>query len=255
MGAAGRAGVAGTAPQPFTHLGLGRDCAACHNGLIATGLSPRHIPSTGSCGNCHTTIAWTPARFEHRGVMLACASCHDSVHATGKPSRHVPTQLACSTCHSTSAWIPVIFRHSGVVGNCQSCHNGLGASGKPVGHMVAALDCSSCHHNTLSWSAATYVHTGASYPGEHHVALTCTRCHTTNTQQIPWPSPANAPACAGCHERNYQPAPHTKYGNVKYTAAELKNCTGACHVYSDPTLKSIVKPRPGPQHQVSSGQF
>jgi len=26
-------------------------------------------------------------------------------------------------------------------------------------------------------------------------------------------------------------------------------------VYSDVTLKSIVKPRAGPQHQVSSGQF
>ena len=63
------------------------------------------------------------------------------------------------------------------------------------------------------------------------------------------------PSCAACHERNYQPAPHTKYGNVKYTVDELKNCSGACHVYSDVTLKSIVKPRSGPQHLVSSGQF
>jgi len=42
---------------------------------------------------------------------------------------------------------------------------------------------------------------------------------------------------------------------VKYTAAELKNCAGSCHVYSDDTLKAVIKLRPGPQHQVSSGQF
>ncbi len=252
---AGRASVVNPGPQAFTHLGLGRECSTCHNGLVATGQSPKHIPSTGSCGNCHTTIAWTPARFEHRGVLLACTSCHDSVHATGKPARHVQTALACATCHSTTAWIPVIFRHSGISGSCQSCHNGLGASGKPIGHMVAALDCAACHHNTLAWSPATYVHTGSHYPGEHRAALSCTQCHTTNTEQVPWPRPASAPACGACHERNYQPAPHTKYGNVKYTATELKNCSGACHVYSDVTLKSIVKPRAGPQHQVSSGQF
>jgi hypothetical protein len=252
---AGRANVRGASPQQFSHVDLRRECSTCHNGLIATGLSRMHIPSTGSCSNCHTTIAWTPARFEHRGVVLACTSCHDSVHATGKPARHVQTPLACATCHSTTAWTPVIFRHSGVSASCQSCHNGLGASGKPTGHMVVALDCSVCHRNTLSWSPAAFVHNGSTYPGEHRAALSCTRCHITNTEQVPWPRPANAPACAACHERNYQPAPHTKYGNVKYTASELKNCSGACHVYSDVTLKSIVKPRSGPQHQVSSGQF
>ena len=252
---AGRVNVRGASPQQFSHVDLRRECSTCHNGLIATGLSRMHIPSTGSCSNCHTTIAWTPARFEHRGVVLACTSCHDSVHATGKPARHVQTPLACATCHSTTAWIPVIFRHSGVSASCQSCHNGLGASGKPTGHMVVALDCSVCHRNTLSWSPAAFVHNGSTYPGEHRAALSCTRCHITNTEQVPWPRPANAPACAACHERNYQPAPHTKYGNVKYTASELKNCSGACHVYSDVTLKSIVKPRSGPQHQVSSGQF
>ena len=252
---AGRANVRGGGPQHFSHIDLRRECSTCHNGLVATGLSRMHIPSTGSCSNCHTTIAWTPARFEHRGVVLACTSCHDSVHATGKPARHVQTPLACATCHSTTAWIPVIFRHSGVSASCQSCHNGLGASGKPTGHMMVALDCSACHRNTLSWSPAAFVHTGSAYPGEHRAALSCTQCHTTNTEQVPWPRPADAPACAACHERNYQPAPHTKYGSVKYTADELKNCSGACHVYSDVTLKSIVKPRAGPQHQVSSGQF
>jgi hypothetical protein len=72
---------------------------------------------------------------------------------------------------------------------------------------------------------------------------------------VTWSNAALAPACAACHEHDYKPRPHAKYGDVKYSAVELQNCSGACHVYSDATLKSIVKMRPGPQHQVSSGQF
>jgi hypothetical protein len=237
------------------HTGMRRDCATCHNGLTAAGKNRNHVLSNNSCSNCHTTVAWTPARFEHSGMSLACASCHDSVHTTGKPAAHVRTALACNTCHSTLAWLPVIFRHTGISGTCQSCHTGIGASGKPTGHMATTIDCATCHQNTLAWSPVSFTHSGSHYPGEHRAALTCTQCHTTNSQQVPWSSPGNAPACAGCHERNYQPAPHTKYGAVKYTAAELKNCAGACHVYSDATMKEIVKSRAGPQHQVSSGRF
>jgi hypothetical protein len=251
---ANRASINGANAQGFVHVGTRRDCATCHNGLVAVGKGFNHVASDNNCGNCHTTTAWTPARFEHRGINLNCATCHDSVHATGKPAQHVQTSLACNTCHSTLAWSPAIFRHTGITAACQTCHNGMGTTGKSAGHMVTSLDCASCH-NTMAWTPVLYRHTGAHYPGDHRVELNCVQCHTSNTQQIPWPSPANAPDCAGCHERNYQPGPHTKYGNVKYTAHELSNCAGACHVYSDETQKSIVKLRPGPQHQVSSGQF
>jgi hypothetical protein len=188
-------------------------------------------------------------------VSLNCSQCHDSIHGTGKPANHVQTPLACNTCHSTMAWMPVIFRHSGITGSCQSCHNGAGASGKPLAHMSSSLDCSACHNNTNSWTPVVYRHSSPRYPGEHRVELTCTQCHTGNSDRIPWPSPANQPACAACHERAYKPQPHTKFGNVKYTASELKDCAGACHIYSDDTQKSVIKLRPGPQHQVSSGQF
>ncbi len=239
----------------FNHSGMLRACATCHNGLTAVGKSAKHIPSNNSCDNCHTVNAWTPARFEHIGVAMNCSQCHDAVHATGKPANHVQTAIACNTCHSTMAWLPVIFRHSGISGNCQTCHNGMGTSGKPLAHMTSSLDCASCHHNTTAWTPVDYRHLSPRYPGEHRVDLTCVQCHSTNTDKIPWTSPASAPACGACHERNYKSAPHTKYGNVKYTAAELKNCAGSCHVYSDDTLKAVIKLRPGPQHQVSSGQF
>ena len=248
-------GTRGATLGGFNHAGMQRACITCHNGLTAIGKSAKHIPSNNSCDNCHTVNAWTPARFEHIGVAMNCVTCHDSVHATGKPANHVQTVIACNTCHSTMAWLPVIFRHSGITDSCQTCHNGMGTSGKPVAHMTTTVDCASCHHHTIAWTPVDYRHTSPRFPGEHRIELTCVQCHTTNTDKIPWTSAASAPVCGACHERNYKPAPHTKYGNVKYTAAELKNCAGSCHIYSDDTLKAVIKLRPGPQHQVSSGQF
>ncbi len=51
---------------------------------------------------------------------------------------------------------------------------------------------------------------------------------------------------------DYESGPHTKYGNVKYTVSELRNCSGACHIYTDSTLTTISRSRPGPQHRVTS---
>jgi hypothetical protein len=42
---------------------------------------------------------------------------------------------------------------------------------------------------------------------------------------------------------------------VKYTLIELQNCAGACHVYTDPTLGTIAKPRPAGHHKVTDGAF
>ena len=53
----------------------------------------------------------------------------------------------------------------------------------------------------------------------------------------------------------YKSDPHTKYGNVKYTVSELRNCSGACHVYTDATLRTISKTRNGPQHRVTQREF
>ena len=37
-------------------------CMSCHNGTKATGKPANHPVTPGSCDNCHTTIAWTPAK-------------------------------------------------------------------------------------------------------------------------------------------------------------------------------------------------
>jgi hypothetical protein len=96
---------------------------------------------------------------------------------------------------------------------------------------------------------------GGGYPGDHRVSLTCTNCHTINTDAATWRSPQYKPDCAGCHSNDYEPGEHTKYGNVRYTVSELRNCSGACHTYTDSTLTTISRSRPGPEHRLTSNGF
>jgi hypothetical protein len=152
------------------------------------------------------------------------------------------------------AWTPARFDHTGVTGGCAACHNGTAATGKDAGHMTTSRECNVCH-STTAWTPLTFRHTSPNYPGDHRVALTCTSCHTTNTDAATWRTPAYKPDCAGCHSNRYKSDPHTKYGNVKYTVSELRNCSGACHVYKDSTLTTISRSRPGPQHRVTSSEF
>ena len=142
--------------------------------------------------------------------------------------------------------------------NCRGCHNGTSATGPSTGHMtfpVNSFDCNQCH-TTTAWTPNTFKHrVGGGYPGDHRVALTCKSCHTTSTDAATWRTPAYKPDCAGCHSSKFKPDPHTKYGNVKYTVSELRNCSGACHVYTDSTLTKILKNRAGPEHRITDTKF
>ena len=146
---------AAAANTGISHAGVVNNCVSCHNGVLATGKGPTHVVSNSSCENCHTTMAWLPARFDHRGVTATCVSCHNGVTAPGTPSRHVQTNQACSVCHGTIAWLPANFSHVGInTANCQSCHNGITATAKQLGHVVTMADCGTCH-NTLNWTVTT----------------------------------------------------------------------------------------------------
>jgi hypothetical protein len=139
----------------FSHTGIVGNCVGCHNGVTAIGKGPTHIASDQRCENCHTTLAWLPARFDHRSIAAVaprCSSCHNAVQAVGKSINHVPTAADCSTCHGTLAWHPAQFSHSNVSGTCLSCHNGVIADGKTARHVATTLDCASCH-STSSWYA------------------------------------------------------------------------------------------------------
>ena len=123
------------------------------------------------------------------------------------------------------------------------------------GHMITRLDCATCH-SFPDWSLIRFHHTSAAYPGAHRAALSCTSCHTSDTDKVPYPSAANAGTCAGCHAKDFKPAAHPRtIKGVTYTASELANCSGACHVYSDTTQSTITRSLPGPHHRVSDATF
>ena len=92
------------------------------------------------------------------------------------------------------------------------------------------------------------------YPGDHRKVNNCTGCHTTNTEAPTWRSPTYKPFCAGCHAKDYKAGEHKKVDNPKilYTVGELKDCSGACHTYTDNTL-SVIKKRRSGKHLPSKG--
>ncbi len=138
-------------PSAPSHAGVTSNCAGCHNGVLASGRGGGHIASDSACQNCHTTLAWLPARFDHRGVTASCVSCHNGVQALGKTTQHVATVKDCAACHGTITWAAATFSHLSLNEPCRSCHNGINAIGKQVQHVSTTLDCGSCH-STLNWT-------------------------------------------------------------------------------------------------------
>jgi predicted CxxxxCH...CXXCH cytochrome family protein len=203
-------------------------------------------------------VAWTPAQFDHRNVVAGtCGTCHNGVSATGKPNNHLPTTQSCDACHVTLAWKPATFSHAGITTGCSSCHNNTVTAGKSTRHMTTSRECVICH-STTAWTPLTFRHTSTEYPGDHRVALTCTAsgCHSTNTDAAVWRTPSLRGSCAGCHSGNFKAGSHPKVSGVSnYTASELRNCSGACHTYTNATLTTISKTRNGPQHRVTSNGF
>ncbi len=146
------------------------------------------------------------------------------------------------------------MNHMGTIGNCASCHNGRTAEGKSPRHFVTTLPCESCHR-TVSWTLVNYRHASMAYVA-HGAGLGCSSCHTTNAQIIPWKFPAYRPDCAGCHAADYRPMPHPKFKRpitIYYTVMDLRNCAGACHVYADSTLRTIVTRRSGVHRAIGGG--
>jgi nitrate/TMAO reductase-like tetraheme cytochrome c subunit len=137
-----------------SHAGVTSNCRSCHNDSLATGKGTAHITSNDACENCHTTVAWLPARFDHRGVAANCASCHNGVAALGKPTKHLQTNQDCGVCHGTITWAAATFSHLGLSATCRSCHNGIAATAKQITHSPTILDCGSCH-NTMNWTIVT----------------------------------------------------------------------------------------------------
>uniref|UniRef100_UPI002915F6E3 cytochrome c3 family protein n=2 Tax=Bradyrhizobium TaxID=374 RepID=UPI002915F6E3 len=239
----------------FSHTGTSAACASCHNGMAAGGKPQKHVATNAPCETCHkSTTTFSGARFSHTGTMAACATCHNGSSASGKPPRHVVTSAPCESCHkNTVSFSGARMDHASLTAPCASCHNGSNATGKSQKHFVTNVPCESCHR-TISWSSVNYRHMSASYPN-HSAAIGCTACHSGNSQAVPFKFAAYRPDCAACHANDFRPQQHAKLlkpAPMNYTVAELKDCTGACHIYADKSQTAIVTRRQR-QHRVNGG--
>lgn len=143
--------------------------------------------------------------------------------------------------------------HASVTGPCASCHNGSTAQAKPPRHFMTSLPCELCHR-TVSWTPVNFRHTSPAYV-DHGPGVACASCHTTNAQTIVWKNAAYKPDCGACHAADYRPNAHPKFqrpATVYYSLAELKDCSGACHVYTDSSMRTIQSRRSG-QHRAIRG--
>lgn len=186
----------------------------------------------------------------------SCFTCHNGSSAKGKPQRHLPTAMSCDACHRTTSWTPANFTHMGVApSSCATCHNGASAKGKPGNHFVTTKSCDVCHRTT-SWSrVSSYNHVSPAYV-RHGGSVACTSCHKANSEVIVWKFAGYKPDCAGCHAGTFKPDAHVKVDSPKmlYNVTELRNCTGACHVYANPSLTAVKKSIPS-RHRATDGGF
>lgn len=245
-------------PASFNHASVAPgSCATCHNGSGARGKPANHVVTMASCDSCHRTTGWLPAAFNHASVVPGtCATCHNGSSARGKPTNHVVTSASCDTCHRTTAWLPATFSHATVVaGTCATCHNGTNARGKTTNHFVTTRSCDGCHSTTAWLPVRPYTHLSPYYK-PHNSSVTCASCHKTNSESATWTYTAYRPDCAGCHAGNFKPDAHKKVDSptILYTVAELKDCSGSCHTYTDSTFTTIKKARSG-QHRSTDGGF
>jgi hypothetical protein len=163
--------------------------------------------------------------------------------------------IACDSCHRTTGWRPATMNHTVVAATpCANCHNGSLATGKSAAHFITTQACNSCHTTTAWTPVTTYTHKSPYYKA-HRAGMLCTACHTTNNEIIAWKFAAYKPDCAGCHAGDFKPGPHKKVDSplILYTVAELKDCSGSCHMYTDATFTRIKTSRTG-QHR-PTGSF
>lgn len=156
-----------------TFLGLGTDCASCHQDPHRGHLEPQ------GCADCHGESAWAPAEgFDHRRTDFPLDGRH--------------TQLECSECHRSevaddgASWI----RYRGTPTTCADCHQDPHAG-------RLGRDCAACH-GTADWhriDRGRFDHGLTRFPllGAHR-RVDCASCHRDGSFRI-----AGFEYCATCH--------------------------------------------------------
>lgn len=259
-------------PATMNHTGV-TSCTLCHS-YSGNGFTPaktNHLATSANCSDCHMTTAWLPTSFAHTTTQIAgktCKDCHNGAGATGPSASHAgisPSPYNCDACHRTTAWAPATFAHTGVTTNCTNCHKTGFAPTKSASHFVTAQPCEKCHTTTAWAPIRSYVHLTPYYKSHPGLSMTlyadCKLCHIGNNEIISGAphrgSATYKPDCAWCHSQQYKAGSHKKTQSpttVFYTVAELKNCNGACHEYTNNSFTTVKTNRTG-QHRSSDGGF
>ncbi|MEQ9501644.1 MAG: hypothetical protein RIT81_32535 [Deltaproteobacteria bacterium] len=180
--------------QVGVFAGTPRDCDRCHLQDAAKTVSPPHGPEMMVCEDCHTPVAFTPAKRNHPWFPLE--------------GQHIAAP--CESCHTMGTY-------AGTPRECESCH--LDSYQSPTtqpNHVSAGMstDCASCHRPTM-WSGARYVHQTFIRRGAHQVAP-CTTCHPGDDYRAAFGGRVVGFECAQCHgptgEASRWPASHRNVG-------------------------------------------
>jgi len=118
--------------------------------------------------------------------------------------------------------------------------------GKPNDHFITTLQCDDCH-TTSRWGLVKYTHSSGGFPGGHS-GEDCDSCHKSRTSAITWKFPSYKPDCAGCHAGDFEQEEHKKYTTpttAYYSVSDLRDCTGACHLYTNSSMTTIKENRSG----------
>jgi len=188
------------------------DCIVCHSDDVQHALNPPHEGFPNTCGDCHSSDAWSPAHFMHSWPLngahatVACASCHvgDPPVYVGTPTLcvgchradydsstfpgHSDFPTTCENCHTTDAWTPAVGGahpenafpiqsgpHSPYRNDCVSCHNP--ELGSPVAG--ANTDCVGCHDGVHTRARMDSAHREVGgYPSGAPPPNFCLQCHS-----------------------------------------------------------------------------
>ena len=211
-------------PPSHRQVGMGEDCATCHQGDFQRATQPLHVGVISTnCAECHSNTSWSPARGSnhswplngahtgascdachgspplYEGTPTGCLDCHQSELASAVEPSHADFSNDCSTCHGTSAWQPAGFVHEWPLEGahasaiCSSCH-----VGEPPLYDGTADTCIGCHQSARD---------NIVQPSHDGFSEDCAACHSSFAWQpasFPeheWPlEGAHATvACAGCH--------------------------------------------------------
>jgi len=118
---------------PNAYSGATFTCSKCHQPNIVDGRV--HASKTVECQQCHSQMAWIPARFpEHNSYSTKLSGGHGNIR--------------CASCHNTpfQGWTNINYRDGLTYGSCARCHTRSYKSGED-GHSGIAADanCESCH--------------------------------------------------------------------------------------------------------------